>query len=337
MALADAPAADVLYGGVMDVDMVVEQEAGEPVRPVTLPGEIEQPTQANRMIVTTFHLQAETMEFDESVGFIESYVHQLGGYIENRSESGRSIGFEDRSARSAFFTVRVPSQSIRHFVTALGEEVNVTHTQESAEDITERFFDSQARLSSLVNQERLLNELLEEGGDLEFILEVHRELAHVRHQIESLSSSIQRMERAVNYSTVHINLQEVMQLTPVNPLPLTFNQRIQQAMSNSRTSFVNHLQRSIENFIWRFPFLVLDLLGLLFWVVVFLIIRLIIRKRRGRTRGERTFDWWPPWRSNSAASNEKNRSTTLRKEVDNFNNATLSSEQNNPAGKTDTD
>ena len=247
----------------------------------------------NRMIVTTFHLSAETMDFEASVDFIISQVHDLGGYIQNSSVSGRSIDFEDRSARFAHFTVRVPAPAMRHFVAVLGDKTNVTSTQESADDITERFFDSQARLASLVNQERLLNQLLDGGGDLEFILEVHRELADVRHQIELLSSSIQRMERSVNYATAHISLREVMQFTPVEPMPIGFGERINQAMGSSWARFGRDFQNMVVRLIWDMPYHIMNLLGFLFWVVVFLIVRLIIRKRKGIKRGERTFDWLP--------------------------------------------
>jgi len=267
------------------------------------------------MIVTTFHLNAETMDFEDSVDFIIAQVHDLGGYIENSSVSGRSIGFEDRSARFAFFTVRVPTPAMRHFVNVVGEKTNVTSVSESADDITERFFDSEARLASLVNQERLLNELLDGGGDLEFILEVHRELANVRHQIELLSSSIQRMERSVSYATAHISLSEVMQFTPTDPLPLSFGQRINQAMGNSWVSFERHLQNMIVRLIWDLPYFILDFLGFLFWVAVFLIVRLIIRKRKGRKRGERTFDWLPAPRLRKTAP-VKNYENTEASESD---------------------
>ena len=283
---------DTIYGG----DLITLTPGMPTITPVITPVSV-----ARRMIVTTFFLDAETMEFDESVNFIRSYVYELGGYVENSSVSGRRH-FDDRSARFARFTVRVPSHSIEYFVAVLGERINVVHTDITSDDITERFFDNEARLASLVNQERLLNELLNRGGDLEFILEVHRELANVRHQIELLSSAIQRMERAVSYSTAHISLQEVMQYTPTAPLPLSFGQRINQAASNSWARFVRQMQNSVENFIWDLPYIIMNLLAFAFWIAVFLLVRRFIRKRKGRVRGENTFDWLPFPRLKKASS-----------------------------------
>ena len=254
---------------------------------------VQQVAAPRRMIVTTFNISAETMEFDESVDFITSAVNELGGFIEDKFVGGHSIRFDDRVfARSASFTVRVPTGMIHEFVRELGENTNIVSTSENAHDITDSYFDNQARLASLVNQERLLNGLLNsEGAGLEYILQVHRELANVRHEIERLNSAIQRMDQAVSLSTAHIHLQEVMEYRPVEALPTSFAERINQATSNSWNNFVSQTQRSVVNFIWRLPFLIRDLLRLVFWVAVFLIVRKIIRKKKGRSRGESTFEW----------------------------------------------
>jgi len=256
----------------------------------------EQPTaqQRQRMIVTTFNLTAETMDFESSVAFIRSLTDEFGGYIESSSEEGLSIRFDHPQARNAFFAARVPSGRVHEFVGVVGENTNVVSTNEHTTDITNSFFDNQARLDSLVNQERLLNELLDsEDAGLHYILEVHRELANVRHQIEFMNTIIQQQEQSVNFSTVHVQLNEVMQYRPVEGLPMTFGERINQATYNSWNSFVRQAQNMVVNAIWRAPLFLLDLLILAFWVGLFLLVRMFIRKRKGRQRGEDTFDWLP--------------------------------------------
>jgi len=247
---------------------------------------------ARRMIVTTFNIDAETMDFDASVNFITSATHDFGGYIEMSSIDGRSIRFDDHSARFASFTVRIPSNSVHDFVSLVGGNTNVVSTMEQAEDITESYFDNQARLASLVNQESLLTSLLErDHAELEYILEVHRELASIRHQIERINSALQRMDQSVNFSTAHIRLQEVMQYRQVDVLPTSFGERVSQTISNSWNRFVLQSQNSVINTIWRLPFFMLNLLQFAFWVAVFLIVRKVIRKKKGRARGEPTFEW----------------------------------------------
>ena len=272
-----------------DMAMNVESETGQ-----AAPAAPGQAATARRMIVTTFNLTAETKEFDVSRNFIRAITDEFGGYIETSSEDGHSIRFNDMHARNAFFTLRIPSGRVHEFVELVGENTNIVNTNEHATDITDSYFDNQARLAALVNQESLLTALLEsEGAGLHYILEVHRELANVRHQIEFFNSTIQRQEQSVNYSTVHIGLQEVMQYRPVDGMPTSFGERVSQATSNSWTNFVRQLQNTMVNAIWQLPFFLLGLLRIAFWVAVFLIVRKIIRKKKGRLPGEDTFDWLP--------------------------------------------
>ena len=267
---------------------------------------IAQAATPQRMIVTTFNLTAETMEFEVIRDFIRATTREFGGYIESSSEEGRSIHFDDMRARSAFFTLRIPSGRVHEFVALMGKHTNIVSTHEQATDITDSFFDNQARLASLVNQEGLLVALLDrEDAELWHIMDVHRELANVRHQIEFINTTIQRQEQSVNFSTVHIGLHEVMQYRPVDILPTSFGERTRQAMSNSWNNFVRQMQNTVIDIIWLFPRLIHNLLVLAFWVLVFLLVRWVIRKKKGRVRGQDTFAWLPISRLKGSNAQEK--------------------------------
>ena len=264
----------------MDMDMPPEASAREAAT-------------TQRMIITTFSLTAETMDFDGSRDFIRAATNEFGGYISGSWEGGRGY-FDAHRERDASFTLRIPSGRVHEFVSLMGENTNIVGTSVHTEDITDSFFDNQARLASLVNQEGLLVGLLEvEGAGLEYILEVHRELANVRHQIEALNSWIQQQEHSVSYSTVTISLREVIQYRPVHDLPTTFGERISQATSNSWTNFVRQTQNMLINLIFRLPMFLLNLLIIVFGVAVFLFVRKIIRKKKGSLPGENTFEWLP--------------------------------------------
>jgi hypothetical protein len=256
-----------------------------------LPDTVARPEETQRKIITTYDLTVETTQFDASVDFVNSIVEEFGGYIENSSVQGRSIQYEDNSLRMAHFTLRIPTGSVGQFVALVGERYNVIHTQESARDITDSYYDVQARLRSLEDQEKQLNGLLEQGGDLQYILEVHRELANVRYQIEDFYSSLQRMDQSVNFSTANITLQEVISYQPVNAEPPGFGERVGQAAARSWVNFTRSAQNSFVGFVYALPFLLGNLLVIAVLAVIVLVARRIIRKRRGLKRGEPTFGW----------------------------------------------
>jgi len=250
-----------------------------------------QPDFGNRKIITTYHLSAETKHFDAGVEHIRGVVDFLGGYIESSSVQGRSLHQWDSSARWAHFTVRIPANNINRFVALVGENYNVTSLSQNASDITDAYFDSEARLTALQAQERRLQALLEREGDLQYLLEVEREIANVRWQIESVSSSLQRMDSAVNFSTANISLQEVMEYNIIDPLPMSFGERLNQAWSGGWERFARNTQTSVTSFVWNLPYHIQNFLWFLFWVAVFLIVRRIVRKRKGMKKGEPTFRW----------------------------------------------
>jgi len=106
-----------------------------------------------------------------------------------------------------------------------------------------------------------------------------------------LYNALQRMDQSVNFSTAHVNLEEVMQYRQVDDLPTSFGQRIGQAFSNGWISFARQMQSRAVNIIWQLPFYLVNLLIFAFWVAIFLIVRKVIRKKKGLQRGERTFQW----------------------------------------------
>ena len=242
---------------------------------------------ANRKIVTTFDITAETTEFDNSIQYIPAVVAAYGGYIESSSIQGRSINDgKYYNTRSAYFTLRIPSVDIHKFVAELDEQYNIVNTEEYSDDITDSYYDSAARLKSLEDQEKQLTTLLEKGDELQYLLEVQREIANVRYQIESLHSQLQRMDKSVDFSTVRISLQEVMIYQPVDPVPVSFGERVRMAFSDSLRNFSISVQNSLVWFIIDLPFHIANLLVL---AVIFIIARIVIRKCRGLKKGQPTF------------------------------------------------
>ena len=271
--------------------MAMESNAEAGLLSSAMPG-AQKPT--NRKIITTFDINAETTDFDNSILSIPAAVEQYGGYIESSSVSGRSIN--DRkgyNTRDAYFTLRIPSGSIHKFVAELGEKYNIVNTQEFSEDITDSYFDSKARLKSLEEQEKQLTALLEKGEELQYLLEVQREISHVRYQIESVYSQLQRMDQSVDFSTVRIYLQEVMIYQQVDPVPISFGERIRLALNDSVRSFGISLQNDIVDFAYGFMFIISDTIRLIIFVLIVVIVRRFVRKRKKLVKGQPTFNW--PW------------------------------------------
>lgn len=254
------------------------QEAAPQSPPVGGEGYIQStPVSASsRLVIKTVNLTMQTLEFDKGVDDIESVVLAYEGFMQDSYVQGKSM-FEKHGTRSASFTIRIPSERLDVFVNEMSQKYNVIDKRQSGEDITDSYYDTDARLKSLKVQEDRLIAMLEKAGELEYLLQVERELANVRYEIESLTSTLLRMQNRVNMSTVYLSLQEVIEYTPVDPPPVTFGQRIVYTFSNSINSFKEFTQGLILVVVWILPFILL--LGVIAAVIIIISVKANKRKK----------------------------------------------------------
>ena len=150
----------------------------------------------------------QTEQFDESVAALNRLTAECGGYFETASVYGG--GRRDANAnRWGEYVVRVPAEKYNQFFTGAGELGYVTGRSESSEDVGERYYDTEARLKTQrTKQERLLT-LLEKAETMEDIISLENALSEVEYQIEQYSSTLNRYDALINFSTFTIRLNEV--------------------------------------------------------------------------------------------------------------------------------
>lgn len=234
---------------------------------------------SDRKIVYTVDLSLQTTEFDEGVKQIPEMVETAGGFVQDSYVQGTNIN-ERYYSRSASFTVRVPVEKLTAFTEDLGGIFHVVSQQKSSSDISNSYYDTQARLDSLRIQEERLKAMLETADELQYLLEVERELAQVLYEIESMTSSLRRMDSSVNLSTITIHLQEVsiVEDNLPEPKPITFGDRVREAFGDSLDGFIAFCQGLVIFIISLIPYLPIFLvIAVLIWLFV-----RAMRKRRAK-------------------------------------------------------
>jgi len=239
-------------------------------------------TSQPRKIIRNADLALETMEYEPALEKIPDLAGQAGGYVESSSSDGISLYNRNSSRparRSAYFTVRVPAENLDAFIASLAQEFNMLNKSESSADISDRYYDTQARLDNLQIQEKRLLELLEQAGKLADLLEIEKELADVRYQIETLTATMKRMDSQVSYSTVNISLEEVVEYQEVSSPPRTFGDRLSGTFKDSWRNFLDVCESILFTVIYCAPMVLL-------LAVVVVVIVLIVRgvKRHSRRR-----------------------------------------------------
>lgn len=111
-------------------------------------------------MVYTASIEMQTLEFDQAAQDIASLVESMGGYFEQKNFSNYSSSY-----RHASYTVRVPAEQFTDFCTQVGTLCHVTWQSDTAENISERYYDTQSRLETAQIKLERLQELLKKAEE----------------------------------------------------------------------------------------------------------------------------------------------------------------------------
>ena len=200
--------------------------------------ELENLGGADRKLIKTVWMNAETEHFDELMATLNARINELGGYIESREvNSGRR--------RYCSMVIRIPAGTLAGFVDQVSTSANVTSSSESAQDVTLEYVDTEAKITALETEQARLLELLASAENLTAILTIEERLSEVTYELERYASRLRSLSNQVDYSTVNLTIHEVEVLTPVEEP--TVWQRISTGFSGTLTDLGDHLA---DLFVW---------------------------------------------------------------------------------------
>ncbi|WP_101908799.1 DUF4349 domain-containing protein [Marasmitruncus massiliensis] len=261
------------YGALADAAMSAESAAQDNgAMKLQSTAESAPAAPSERKIVKRSELSLETKEFDTALSKLVQLVESAGGYVEGQSTNGRSLNNRDTYySRSAEIRARIPADKLDEVTSSVGELCNIVSRNDSTDDITDTYYDSQAHLDVLKVQEERLLDILGKAEKLEDVVTLEKALSDVRYQIESLTASLKRMDSQVTYSYLNLYLQEVGEYNqPVNT-PKSFADRLSATFSRS----ISHVTNSVQGVVL---FVVEVIPALLFWGIVIAVILLILYK-----------------------------------------------------------
>ncbi|MBQ7776694.1 MAG: DUF4349 domain-containing protein [Lachnospiraceae bacterium] len=223
---------------------------------------------ANRKLIKTVDMSVETKEFDTLLETLETRVAQLGGYIESLETYNGSVYSGYRSSRDANMTIRIPQEQLSNFLDEVGSISNVIRRSENVQDVTLTYVDLESHKKVLEAERDRLIELIAQAQQLEDILTIESRLTEVRYQLESMEAQLRTYDNKINYSTIELYVDEVMELTPV--VEETIWQRISSGFVGSLEEIGDGLVEFAVWFVVNIPYFVL-------WIGIIIIAVLIIK------------------------------------------------------------
>lgn len=205
-------------GGASSVEQAYDYTVAETMSPqaadVTGSTSLSSYSDSNAKLIRTVYLDAQTQEYEALMNALDEKIVALGGYVENRDAYNGSeyYGYTNRYCN---LIIRIPADRLDEFITHVNENFNVINTSETVENVTLQYADTESRVQALETQQERLLELLENAQNLTEILEIEERLSDVRYELNSYASQLKVMENQVTYATVHLNIDEVEKLTPI--------------------------------------------------------------------------------------------------------------------------
>lgn len=176
-----------------------------------------QDTQPDRYLIKTATLTIEAEDVKQATSQISAAATAAGGYVSDMRESVDPYG-----RANATIIVRMPVEkldSTLHGVEALGRVIS---SQVTAEDVTEDYVDTDARINNLKKTEERLVDHLSKTSSIENTLKIEQEMTRVRGELERLQGHMRFMSHRIAYSTIQVTITEKPKAGPVTP-PETFS------------------------------------------------------------------------------------------------------------------
>jgi len=224
--------------------------------------------QRERHIIQTAWTELETEYFDDVTNSLRQLTLSVNGYIESEQ-------IFRRGQRILNMTLRIPSANFQDVLQQVESLAEVRHSRQQAEDVTDQFYDTSARLETRRIEEERLLALIEEADYVHDLLELERRLSSTRLQIEIYMSQLTNLAGRIAYSTIFVTLFDIAEEEVVPIAGPTLGERIGGAFGDSVDSTI----RAAQNFV---IFIVGIIIPLLIWgtigFVTYKVIRKLVRK-----------------------------------------------------------
>jgi hypothetical protein len=262
------PVAGVAEG--VAVNVRAEGLAGE-VRGAGKEGPGPKGKPAPRKIVYTAEIEIVVEDLDKAEAELLYLLREGDGHVTHSNREGTS-----GAPRSGTWTVRVPAGRFEGFRKALAELGEVRRSKLDSDDVTDRYFDTEADAKNWEAREKALRKLYEQkvaGSKLEDLMAVDREIYAVRGEINKARGQLQRWDKDVAYSKAVITLRDRRDYKP--PLLPDFGSRLGRTFA-----------ASVEALLDFGKFVVLAVVALAPWLAVLALLGapalLVYRARRRR-------------------------------------------------------
>lgn len=235
----------------------------------------------SQKLIRTIDMDVETLDFEETITFVEAEVEKIGGYFENMQMDGVRLDSE-YDLQSASLRIRVPKDKADEFLDKVSQKTNVYSRSESVEDVTLHYVDVESHKKALQTEQERILAIMEKAEKMSDIIELEERLSEIRYELQNYESTLRSIDNQVDYTTIEMRVSEVREET--KPEPEGVFERIGNGFVRNLRNVGNGLVNFFIWFITNLPYFVVwgAVIAGIVWVV-----RLIRKKRREKKEKKR--------------------------------------------------
>ena len=181
-------------------------------------------------IIRTIDYTIKTLQYDADFEALKELTTAHNGYVESLSVSGDTLNGE---MRRAYFTLRIPSEQLDTFLSGAKSVGVATSYSEHTQDVSETYYDTEARLETQRAKLARLNELLSQATNMSDLIEIESAISDTQYQIDSYTGRLNGYDSRINNSYVYVTLQEMTDKDAAELPDVTFIERIVNAVTES--------------------------------------------------------------------------------------------------------
>jgi len=225
-----------------------------------------------RKIIRDADLTMEVPSTTETQRKVSSIAESHGGFIVTSEAKQREASEPAKRTLDIKLVLRVPSNQFEGTLSEIeGLATNLTHRNVTGQDVTEEFIDLEARLKTQKALELQFLEIMRQANKVADALEVQRQIADVRTEIEKLEGRRRFLESRTSLSTITVNIQSP---TPIVVSTSGFGRSVREAVSESI-----EVASGILLFLVRFAIVMIPIFALLI-LPAGLVARFFIRRAK---------------------------------------------------------
>ena len=228
------------------------------------------PVVVERKIIRNAELNLETDAPAEALQKITQIAESNGGFVVESTQSSSDVKTTTRD--TVTMTIRVPSAKFNETLEEIRKTGNrVIVETVKGQDVTEEFIDIEARLKAKKALEEQFLEIMKRANSVDEALNIQRQIADVRGEIEQIEGRKRFLENQSALSTIKVKLQSPTAFA-ANSSGVFF--QLSQSLSKGFDAALSFILFFVTAIVALLPFFILIVLP------IYLLVRYLLKKNR---------------------------------------------------------